>query len=389
MIVARHTKRIEVATTLEDANLNDIFSDWLLLQLQRAYYDARKHGKRKTHDEQDFEINEDENLKRLCDDIISHKYRPSRGTVHIIYKPVMREIFAAPFRDRIVHHLIYNLVYDWWDSQFIYDSYSCREEKGTLLGIRRLDHHIRSASGNYAEEVYIYKLDIQGFFMSIPRERLLKMALAGLQKQYKDHLDSPVYKMLAFLWQQIIMDDPVYGVKIVGKKSDWIKLPPEKSLFNQPPGIGIVIGNLTSQLLSNIFLNALDRFIKYQLGYKHYGRYVDDFYIVATRDQLPQLENDIQAIDGFLSGLGVKLHPKKRKIYSSSQGVPFLGVVVHKGYILPGERVRKNLRQACKDVEMGTKDITTLVSYLGHVKHYDHFKMVNDAFKKVAWNYRY
>lgn len=388
-IVAAHTNRIEVATSPEDANLNESFPDWLLLQLRRAYCDARKHGKRKTHDEQEFEINEDENLQRLCSDIVTRKYHPSRGTVHIIYKPVMREIFAAPFRDRIVHHLIYNLVYDWWDSQFIYDSCSCREGKGTLFGVRRLDYHIRSASGNYAREVYIYKLDIQGFFMSIPRKKLLEMALTGLRKQYKGYLDSPVYKMLAFLWERIIMDDPVRGVKIVGKKSDWAKLPPEKSLFNQPYGVGIVIGNLTSQLLSNIFLNALDRFVQFRLGYKHYGRYVDDFYIVVTRDDLPQLKRDVKLIEGFLSGLGVKLHPRKRKLYTASQGVPFLGTVVHKGYILPGERVKRNLHQACKDVQMGKKDIATLVSYLGHVKHYDHYKCVSEAFERVAWEYWY
>ncbi len=357
--------------------------------MRKAYWDARKNGKRRTRDEQDFEINEDENLHRLLADILNRTYHPSRGTVHIIYKPVMREIFAAPFRDRVVHHLIYNLVYDWWDHHFIDDSYSCRVGKGTLYGIRRLDWHIRSESRNYAREVAIAKLDISGFFMSMPRKRLLGLALMGLRKQFRGQLDSPVYKMLEFLWTEIIMDDPVEGVRIIGRRSAWKKLPPEKSLFNQPPGVGIVIGNLTSQLLSNIFLNELDRFVKFRLGYKHYGRYVDDFYIVVTEDKLPQLKRDVRAIERFLSGMGVKLHPKKRAFYTSLRGVPFLGAVVHRGYVLPGERLKRNFRQACVEVEAGKKDIATLVSYLGHVKHFNKVNFVSEAFERVTWKYNY
>lgn len=378
-----------MALVSDDEWEKESFRNWLAVQLRKAYLDARKNGKRKTRDEQDFEINEDENLHRLLEDILNRTYRPSRGTVHIIYKPVMREIFAAPFRDRVVHHLIYNLVYDFWDKQFIYDSYSCRIGKGTLIGIRRLDYHIRSASGNYAREVIIVKLDIQGFFMSIPRKKLLALALDGLKKQFKDQLDSPVYKMIEFLWAQIILDDPVKGVKVIGRKSDWKKLPPSKSLFNQPPGVGIVIGNLTSQLLSNIFLNQLDRFVKYRLGYEHYGRYVDDFYVIVEAQYLPQLKRDIKAIEGFLKGMGVRLHPKKRAFYTASQGVPFLGAVVHKGYILPGERLKKNFRRACLEVEIGKKDVATLVSYLGHAKHFNKVKFIEDAFERVAWEYNY
>ena len=365
------------------------FRNHLAVLLRKAYYDARKNGKRMTHDEQDFEENEDINLKLLLDDIMSRRYRPSRGTVHIINKPVKREIFAAPFRDRIVHHLIYNLVYSWWDRHFIYDSYSCRVGKGTKKGHERLDHHIRAASLNYAIPVYILKLDIQGFFMSMPRARLLELALNGLRRQYAGRLDSEEYKMLKFLWTQIIMDDPVKGVRVVGKRSEWDDLPPEKSLFNQPPGVGIVIGNLTSQLLSNIFLNELDRFVKFHLGYKHYGRYVDDFYIVVTREQLPQLMRDVKAIEMFLKSLGVRLHPRKRVLVSDAQGVEFLGAYVHRGYVLPGKRVTSNFRQACKEVVAGERELESVVSYMGHMKHFKNKKFTAKVFEYVGWEYRY
>lgn len=362
------------------------FSNYLQEKLFIAYKEARR-GKRRTKDEQRFELNADENLMLLRRDMLGRTYRPSRGTAHIIHNPVIREIFAAPFRDRVVHHYIYDRVYDFWDRRFIYDSYSCRENKGTLMGIKRLDYHIRSASRNYAEKVYIIKLDIQGYFMSLPRKDLYERAIWGLDRQYKDELSSPEYKMLRFLWHQIIFDDPIKGVKRKGRLSDWDILPANKSLFCQPPGVGIVIGNLTSQLLSNIYLDLLDRFVIYDLGHKHYGRYVDDFYIVVREAELGQLQRDERAIEEFLKSIKLTLHPHKRLVTTVERGVPFLGAVIHKGYILPGERLKRNFRKACAEVQAGEKDIETLVSYLGHVEHFNKLMFLADEFERVGLEY--
>ena len=169
------------------------FSNYLQERLFMAYKEARL-GKRKTRDEQRFELNLDENLMLLRHDIMDRSYVPSRGTAHIIHEPVMREIFAAPFRDRVVHHYIYDQVYNWWDKRFIYDSYSCREGKGTLMGIKRMDYHIRSASRNYAEKVYVLKLDIQGYFMSLPRKDLYQRAIWGLERQYAGDTDAMEFR---------------------------------------------------------------------------------------------------------------------------------------------------------------------------------------------------
>ena len=364
------------------------FTNYLQEKLFIAFKEA-KRGKRATRDEQRFELNADENLMYLRRDLLDRTYTPSRGTAHIIHRPVMREIFAAPFRDRVVHHYIYDTVYDWWDRRFIYDSYSCREGKGTLMGIQRLDHHIRSASRNYADKVYILKLDIQGYFMSLPRRELYERALWGLMKQYTGRIDSPEFRLLKFLWHQIIFDDPVKGVVRKGRLSDWGILPSNKSLFCQEPGVGIVIGNLTSQLLSNIYLDMLDRFVVYDLGYKHYGRYVDDFYIVVTEAELPQLLRDVRAIEVFLKSLKLTLHPNKRMLTTAERGVPFLGAMVHQGYILPGERLRRDFREACIKVQAGAKDIEMLVSYLGHVKHFDKIMFLTNEFERVGLEYNY
>lgn len=359
------------------------FRNFLYFELLSSYMEARKGGKRATFDEHKFEINLYENLVTLLNSILEKKYLPSRGTAHIIYNPVIREIFAAPFRDRIVHHWIYTVIYDWWDKHFIFDSYSCREGKGTLMGIQRLQHHIRSASYNRTKEVYVITLDVQGYFMSLDRKKLYKRALWGLDRQFRGH-KGVMYHLVKYCLYQIIMDDPVKGVKKKGWPHDWRYLPPTKSLFNQPKGVGIVIGNLTSQLLSNIFLDQLDRYVKFELGYKHYGRYVDDFYIVVTHEQLSQAMRDIKAIEKYLKRIGLTLHPLKRHVQPARNGVAFLGAVIYMDAIHPGKRLKKNARKAFREYAMGKGKTDSLISYVGHMKYMKHYKVLSDICEDVG-----
>lgn len=366
--------------------LNEDFRHKLQLAAYLAYRRARR-GKRGTYDEHEFELRAFENLKNLVDSIDERMYEPGRSAAHIVVRPVIREIFAALFRDRVVHHLVYLTVYDWWDRHFIYDSYSCREGKGTLMGIMRLDYFIRKASHNYARKVYVFKGDLQGYFMSLPRSELYERAIWGLDLQFKNNKDCPEYKLMKFLWHQIIYDDPVVGAKRKGNLDLWKKLPQSKSLFCQEKGKGIVIGNLTSQLLSNIYLDQLDQYVTKELGYKYYGRYVDDFFIVVTEEQLPQFRKDIRAIDAFLRIKKLKLHPKKRYLQESSKGVAFLGVVIYHNRIVPGKRLKKNIREAFQEVSMNLRDVETVASYMGHVKYYNSYKMMKEEFERVGWDF--
>ncbi|MBQ6375492.1 RNA-directed DNA polymerase [Candidatus Saccharibacteria bacterium] len=375
--------------------INDVDSEWLrsfenrlLFWLYVAYIEARRGGKRGTFDEHKFELHEFENLVNLRDSIIDKTYRPSRGTAHIIHNPVIREIFAASFRDRIVHHLIYDLVYDWWDKHFIENSFSCREGKGTSAGIECLKRHIQACSDNYKRKVWVIKLDIQGYFMSLPRQKLYERAMWGLNKQFAND-KGQVYEMLRFLWAQTILDDPCRGVKRKGWPQDWKDLPKNKSLFWQALEIGIVIGNLTSQLLSNIYLDQLDRYVIYGLGYKYYGRYVDDFYIVVTEEELAQALADIDRIEAYLARLGLRLHPNKRSIQPADNGVAFLGAVVYPGRDYPGRRLVRNADKAFSEVVAGVRDVESVVSYLGHMKYMSSRKILSELFEKSGWDYNF
>lgn len=327
-----------------------------------------------------------ENLIVLRDEAGLRKYSPRRGIAFITRRPVSREIFAAPFSDRVIHHFLFNQVESWWDKRLDAHSYSCRKGKGTWEGVKDLRDAIWEVSKGYTREAYVIKLDIQGYFMSLARESLMKRVDWGLTQQFKD--DPAKYDLLYYLWHQIIFDDPIKGIKIRGNASDWTVLPPSKSLFCQPEGVGIVIGNLTSQLLSNIYLDQLDRYIRFTLKYKYYGRYVDDFFIVVTKDELVQAKRDIRALEIYLRSIGLVLHPKKRYIQDVRHGVSFLGVVIYPGFIVPGKRFKKQFYQAAQAVQMGRKAPEAMLSYIGFLKHINGEKLIRQVFEEMGWEYR-
>lgn len=362
------------------------FDNELLRDLYEAYIQARR-AKRRTNDEFVFEVNEMENLMLLKDDIVRRTYEPSRSIAFVIRKPVIREIFAAPFRDRIIHHLLYNIVYDWWDTRLNYDAYSCRVGKGTLFGINRLAERMRKVSQGYTREAYVIKLDIQGYFMSLPRDGLYKKVMWGLERQFPD--GGRTFEMAEYLWRQVIFDDPCRGVKRRGGKAAWRDVPPSKSLFCQEPGYGIVIGNLSSQLLSNMYLDGFDRFVTRELKYKNYGRYVDDFYIVVTKEELGQALKDVEVMRDYLLDLKLTLHPNKIYIQEIHRGVPFLGGVVYPGYILPGKRIKAFFNEAVRNKQNMRTYKDSVQSYLGHMAHFDSKTFINQVFESMGWEFVY
>ena len=298
------------------------YSSWLLKGLTEVYLEARKNGKRKTRNEHEFEINEMENLVVLRDAILARAYKPGRGIAFIIYDPVMRGLFEAPFIDRVVHHFVFKYTNEWWEPRLWRGAYSCRKGKGTLAGIVDLQKNMRRVSKDGKYDTVIVKRDIWGCFMSFNHYKLCSRICWGLDRQFPN--GGELYRTLKYLWKEIIFDIATDGVRVRGDLSEWERLPISKNLFYQPRWQGLVIGNLTSQLLSNVFLDQLDRFIVYQLGYKAYGRYVDDFYFVVRKDELNKLLMvDMPRIEAFLEDLGLTIHPKKQALIPIRNGVEY------------------------------------------------------------------
>lgn len=367
----------------------------LLADLFSAYYDARRN-KRNTANQLKFELRMEENLLRLYRELSERTYRVGRSVAFVIEEPVKREVFAAGFADRVVHHLYFNYVNEIFERAFITDSYSCRKGKGTSYGIKRIEHHMRGCSANYTRECFVLKLDLSGYFMSIDRQILYDKIMATLRKyasrrnsegeRFGDALD---YDLLEFLTRQIVFHDPASDCFIKGQLSDWDGLPDDKSMFCSAQGTGLPIGNLTSQLFSNVYLNDFDQFVKRTLRVEHYGRYVDDFYIVHPSKEF--LTEKLGQIKTFLADvLRIKLHPKKIYLQSVRRGVTFLGAVIkpHRTYM-----ARRTTSKFKKSIARGEKYYRTRVvklyqmlnSYLGFMQHHKTYNLRRAVIDRNPW----
>lgn len=198
-----------------------ITKEQLLLDICQAYRDARRH-KRKRAYQLKFEFNLEDNLVNLRDELYAGTYRPGPSSCFIIHEPKMREVFAAEFRDRIVHHLFYNYTHRIFERTFIYDSYSCIEGRGTHFGIDRLRHHIVSESAGYTRPCYVLRIDISGYFMSIDRKILLQLCREILLKKKSELAD---YEFTDYLGKQLKLRihpaktrvfNAYYGVEFLG-----------------------------------------------------------------------------------------------------------------------------------------------------------------------------
>jgi retron-type reverse transcriptase len=351
-----------------------------LWELFNAYYTCRGN-KRNTHNALSFEVDYENNLVQLCNDLNNNNYKIGRSIAFIVKKPVIREIFAADFRDRVVHHLIINKLNPLFEKEFICDSYACRVGKGTHYGIKRVAGFIKNCSHNYTGDCYIFKLDILGFFMHINRFILFERLEKFIHVKYQE----PDKELLIQLCKEIIFNEPTQNCTIKGGIKNWEGLPNNKSLFHSAPGCGLPIGNLTSQVFANFYMNSLDHFIKYDLGIKYYGRYVDDFVIIhPDKEYLKRL---IPLLTSYLSTtLQLTLHPKKQYLQHYTKGVRFLGTVIKPNRIYIGNRTKGNFYMAIQkqnkvvenniiQLEQLNQFLSSMNSYLGIMKHYKTYRL--------------
>lgn len=347
-----------------------------LAELFQAYYSCRAN-KRNTRNALAFEIDFEANLVQLWRELNDGSYSPGRSVAFIVDKPVKREIFAADFRDRVVHYLIINKLNPLFEAEFIYDSYACRVGKGTLFGVRRLQRFIRQCSANYTRDAYVLKLDISGFFMHINTAILLTKLARFIQARYT----APDRALLIEVCRIMLFNNVRSNCVIKGHRRDWAGLPAGKSLFGSPPGCGLPIGNLSSQVFANFYLNGFDHYIKHDLGIRFYGRYVDD--LVFVHHDRSYLGSLIPVLQAYLwDYLGLTLHPGKIYLQHHSKGVRYLGSVIKPGRVYAGKQTKGNFHAAITHHNAVAADhrpdqderdafLASMNSYLGFMSHYD------------------
>jgi len=367
-------------------------------ELFQAYITCRR-CKRNTANAIAFEVDYESNLVTLCEEINSGTYQPSRSITFIVDRPVKREIFAADFRDRVVHHLIINKLNPFFEKEFINDSYACRIGKGTHFGIQRINRFIRQCSVNYTKDCYILKLDIKGFFMHINKNLLFERLKAFINEKYKGRDKD----LIIDLCRKIIFYDPTRKCVIKGKRKKWKDLPSDKSLFLAHKSCGLPIGNLTSQIFANFYMNSLDHFIKHDLGIRYYGRYVDDFVIVHPDKEY--LKSLVPKIKGFIEKeLRLTLHPNKIYLQHYTKGVKYLGAVIKPHRIYIANRTKGNFYHAIEKLNLIARDhkptkeekgkfLSSMNSYLGIMKHYKTYHLRRRILIKNLsgwwWNFAY
>ena len=340
----------------------NLFNKIISLENLFASFDEFKTDKRNKKDVLKFEWNLEKNILDLNRELKYHKYEHAVYTKFRICDPKPRIINKATVRDRVLHHAIFRILNPVFEPSFISHSFSCQIGKGTHRGVRTLAKTLRQVSRNNTVTCFALKCDIRKFFDSVDHAILLEI----IKKKVKD-TDA------IWLLENIIKSFPP-GEPNRGRDS----CRRQASLFGTRHGIPI--GNLTSQLFANVYLNELDYYMKHELKIKNYLRYTDDFVIVdSSKDELVEL---LPKIEHYLSkNLKLKLHPHKVEIRKFTNGIDFLGYVVLPHHIKlrckTKRRIFTKTRKRIMDYKLGLITKYTLEqslnSYLGTMSHADAF----------------
>lgn len=304
-------------------------------------------GKKKKKDVIEFQLKLSDNIFNLHHDLKTKTYKHSEYKAFKINDPKPRDIHKASVRDRLLHHAIYRILYPYFDKKFIYDSYSCRDNKGTHRAMNRFRDFHRIVSKNNTKTCWVLKCDIRKFFASIDHPILKDI----LNKHIQD-------EDTIWLLDQIIYSFHSYT-------------PP---MLSRSTSIGLPLGNLTSQLLVNIYMNEFDQFMKHNLKVKYYIRYADDFVILFdNREYLKEILKQMK--EYLLNNLKLTMHPDKvftKTIYS---GVDFLGWVNFSKHRVLRTSTK---RRMFKNLKANNYKKERVVSYLGMLNCGNAYKLSID-----------
>jgi hypothetical protein len=344
--------------------------------IYKAYTQCRKN-KTNTINALKFEQDVLGNLWELYSVVNAKQYTIGKSLCFLTSSPKLREVFASDFRDRVVHHVLVDVLEPLFERKFIYDVYNNRKGRGTHMAVARAKRYMcQTPKGYYLQ------LDIKGFFYNLDKQILM-------DKIKKEVLGSSLdVSSVLYLAHKIVWHDPTRHYLFKGDKSKLALLPPHKTLFKIPKHKGLPIGNLTSQFFANVYMNDFDNFVKRKLKVKRYIRYVDDFVLFDdSKERLEHLKKEIE------QHLAHELHLTLRedtKLKRHTEGLDFLGYIIRPDYTLVRQRVVNNYkkkkalylneyeRQKGKMSLVEIKAFLSLqASFAGHAKHANSFNLLN------------
>jgi len=343
--------------------------------IYKAYLVCRKN-KRNSINALQFEQNLIENLWELTHSLQNRSYKVGTSICFLASSPKLREIFAADFKDRVVHHVLIDHIEEMYEKRFIHDVYNNRKDKGTHKAVKRVKGWMQGKPKGY----YL-QLDIKGFFYHLNKDILYKKLYTDVHKSTLEHKEHTLW-----LAHTLIYHDPTRDYVFKGDKRGLNALPSHKTLFKIPKNRGLPIGNLTSQFFANVYMNSFDNFVKRELKIKQYVRYVDDFVLLdENKQRLERLHGNIA--DYLDQELQLTLR-EDTKLKRNKEGLDFLGYIIRPDYMLVRQRVVNNfkLKKARylsayekQKGEMGLSEIKEFLSvkasFAGHCKHADSYHL--------------
>ena len=316
----------------------------------KAYKKARK-CKRYRPTVLKFETDRELNLIRVIADLRNVTYRAGTYFVFKVFEPKERLIMALPFYDRVIQHAIVNIIEPIFEKRFVFHSYACRKDKGAHAASDTLSRWLYNLQIKQEKKIYAIKADIHHYFQSIDHE--------VLKQEVRRYIsDKAVIKLL----DHIIDHNGIY-----------------------PDGVGIPVGNLTSQLFANVYLNILDHYIKHNLHVHYYIRYMDDFIVLG--EDPAELKELLQQIDAFIEErLYLHLNPKTT-IIAAKNGVDFVGYRHFPAFRILRKGATRRIKKLLRAFETGEVDEElfdrSIESRIGHAKHADTFNLCAELRQEI------
>lgn len=295
----------------------------------------------------EFEANREDNLFHAIEVLKDGTYQPGEYRVFKVWEPKERIIMALPFFDRVIQHMIVNLIEPIFEKRFLFHSYACRKGKGVHEASKTLSKWLYELEVVQGKKIYAIKGDIHHYFQSVSHD-ILK---AEIRRYISD-------KALLKILDRIIDHNGVF-----------------------PPGVGIPVGNLTSQLFANVYLNKLDQFVKHELKVKYYVRYMDDFIILS--EDPAELRRLLAIIEEFLRReLRLELNPKTT-ILAAKNGINFVGYIHYKDHKKIKKDAKRRLKKLLNAFETGEVELEyfdrSIESCLGHMEHADTYNYIRET----------
>ena len=328
--------------------------------------------------------------------------QPAVPICFVVHYPKVREVYAAQFSDRVVHHWLVPQLERCYKNYFIDDVHSNIKGRGTHSAVKRLKKMMRSTA-DLNSQAYFLQLDVANFFNSIDKPLLFQLLQRRLKQQLKKgHLSQEKAHDLRLICHRLLKKNAGSTAKHYGNADEWQHIPPHKRLKNTGENKGLPIGNLTSQFFANVYLNELDQFVKHRLKCRHYVRYVDDFILLHhDPERLTQWHH---AITDFIQQKLQLTLRKETLLYPVQKGANFLGYIVRPHYCLVRRHVIGQLIQKLNQFQertiKGNSDKgwvvnlpveereqlqAVLASYLGHFKHAKHYRLLQRLWQRFLW----